>query len=267
MFTILKVWWYALDLQNGHPRVRRGAVEALGTLRHPRAVELLIRALGDADFGVSRAAAEALGNLGDQRGVGPLVGVLQSQWDAQRMLTQTLTQLLPKDMRSDPVFIKNLCSDPSSLDPRLLKAMGDLEFEHGLVRRAAAEALGRLGDALAVQPLTIALGDGNSGVRCAAAAALERLGEVKWQPLIKGDMEDFVRLTAAGNPCGFGSLVKALGDRFGKVRRAAAEALGQLGDRRAFEPLVKALADEDGEVRWCVTRALGQLGDRARLSH
>jgi HEAT repeat protein len=45
------------------------------------------------------------------------------------------------------------------------------------------------------------------------------------------------------------------------VRRAAAGALGQLGDARAVEPLLKRLKDEDESVRREVLLALGKIGD------
>ncbi len=46
------------------------------------------------------------------------------------------------------------------------------------------------------------------------------------------------------------------------VRAAAAEALGRLGDRGAVEPLLHRLAfDASGDVRWAAAAALGELGD------
>jgi hypothetical protein len=47
------------------------------------------------------------------------------------------------------------------------------------------------------------------------------------------------------------------------VRRAAAEALGQIGSEAATEALTDALADEDLSVRWAAARALGQIGSEA----
>ena len=46
-----------------------------------------------------------------------------------------------------------------------------------------------------------------------------------------------------------------------RKRRAAAEALGQLGDKRAVEPLIAALQDDVENVRQAAAEALGQLGD------
>jgi len=56
-------------------------------------------------------------------------------------------------------------------------------------------------------------------------------------------------------------LLVALNDADVEVRRAAIEALGQLGDVRAVEPLLVALNDADVEVRRAAIEALGQLGD------
>ncbi|HHW42034.1 MAG TPA: HEAT repeat domain-containing protein [Syntrophomonadaceae bacterium] len=45
------------------------------------------------------------------------------------------------------------------------------------------------------------------------------------------------------------------------VRRAAAEAPGRIGDRRAVEPLKKvASKDEDKRVRWTGATALAKVG-------
>jgi hypothetical protein len=56
--------------------VRRAAAEALGKLGDPQAVPALIQALGDSDVGVRRAAAEALGKIGDPQAVPALIQAL-----------------------------------------------------------------------------------------------------------------------------------------------------------------------------------------------
>jgi hypothetical protein len=58
----------------------------------------------------------------------------------------------------------------------LIAALSD---QSKIVRKAAAEALGKIGDARAVEPLIAALRDQSEFVREAAAEALDRLG---WQP-------------------------------------------------------------------------------------
>ncbi|HEX9697363.1 MAG TPA: HEAT repeat domain-containing protein [Actinomycetota bacterium] len=56
-------------------------------------------------------------------------------------------------------------------------------------------------------------------------------------------------------------LIKALGHKKrSDLRRAAAEALGKLGDARAVEPLIAALADKSGPARETAAEALNRLG-------
>ena len=60
-------------------------------------------------------------------------------------------------------------------------------------------------------------------------------------------------------------LIKALRDKNKIVRKNAAEALGEIGDKRASEPLVTALEDDDGTVRQYAAEALGKIGDNQAL--
>ena len=45
-------------------------------------------------------------------------------------------------------------------------------------------------------------------------------------------------------------------------RWRAADALGEMGDRRALQPLIRALSDEYVDVRWKAARALGIIDER-----
>jgi HEAT repeat protein len=137
-------------------------------------------------------------------------------------------------------------------------------------RVAAADALGKLGDPRAVEPLVSALGDDRAGVRCAAAEALGKLSDTRAiEPLIKalGDGDYDVRGAAAGALGKLGdaraieSLISALGDGENGVRRAAADALGKLGDKRAVDSLVRALADREAPVRRAAVESLAGIGD------
>jgi len=152
--------------------------------------------------------------------------------------------------------------------PALLQALGD-EAED--VRKAAARALGRIGDRQAVPPLIQALGDEDEDVRSAAAKALGRIGDPRAVPVLiqaLGDGDEDVRKAAAEALGGIGdrqavpALLQALGDENWRVRSAAAEALGRIGDRRAVPSLLQALGDRDRRVRWAAAEALGRIGDR-----
>ena len=70
--------------QDESPEVRKAAARALGSLGDRAAVEPLIAALADGGAGVLNAAARSLGLLGDRRAVQPLTAVLEDLPEAAR---------------------------------------------------------------------------------------------------------------------------------------------------------------------------------------
>lgn len=56
-------------------------------------------------------------------------------------------------------------------------------------------------------------------------------------------------------------LIKALECEDRNIRRYAAGALGEVGDKSAIETLIQALKDEKWDVRWKAAEALGLIGD------
>jgi len=161
----------------------------------------------------------------------------------------------------------------------LIRALKDEDY---WVRWRAAESLGRIGDKRAVEPLIEILNDTNYMVQTEVAWALrqirepavkplikalkdevsdvrmraaEALGKIAWQPkddiekayylIAKKQWEELVKL---GKPA-VEPLIEALKDKDKYVRSKVAEALGNIGDRRAVEPLIEALIDKDEDVR------------------
>ncbi|MCX8067326.1 MAG: HEAT repeat domain-containing protein, partial [Anaerolineae bacterium] len=145
--------------------------------------------------------------------------------------------------------------------PGLLEALRDAD-----VRRAAAEALGRIGDPRAVPGLLKALRDADAEVRWAAAEALGRVGAPAVPGLLEvlRDADAGVRRAAAealgriGDPQAIPGLLEALRDADPRVRRAAAEALGRIG-APALPSLLEALRDADWWVRRAAAKALGEI--------
>ena len=127
-----------------------------------------------------------------------------------------------------------------SLQESLRAALQDEEAD---VRRAAAMALARLGDEVAVDALIGALVDPDPGVRRDAIYGL-------------GDIED---------PRSVQPLIGLLGDTDADIRRAAAWALGELEDPQAVGPLTALLQDEDAQVRRDAIQALGEIEDPSAL--
>jgi HEAT repeat protein len=149
----------------------------------------------------------------------------------------------------------------------LLKALG--YPGDAVIRTDAAEALGRLGDPQAVEPLLAALGNEHEiAVRRALVVALGDLQDPRAVDALADLARDdyyfygeaaFRALVAIGPPS-FDALVAALGDGGADVRAAAATSLGAIGDHRAVEPLLATLRDSKASTRQGAAEALDRLG-------
>jgi len=133
----------------------------------------------------------------------------------------------------------------------------------------AAEALGEIGDILAIEPLITALTHNElSGVRWKAAEALSKIGAPAVDALVGAlrHIDDDVRWKAAialgeiGDQRAIGPLISLLCDEDRFVKSRAAYALGLIGEP-AVEPLIFALRDGDGNLRWGAAIALGKIRD------
>jgi HEAT repeat protein len=132
-------------------------------------------------------------------------------------------------------------ADPATIDA-LVKALKDADAG---VREAAAESLGRLGDARGQEGLMAAASDSDVRVRTAAVEALAALEDPRSIPVY----------------------AKALKDSSAGVRRAAAEALAAMDDApQTVEPLVSALGDTDVHVRLAAVQGLSARKDKRALS-
>ncbi len=107
------------------------------------------------------------------------------------------------------------------------------------VKVGAAEALGKIGNAGAVDSLLAVLEHDDDEVRMFAAIALGKIGDSR-----------------AVDP-----LIATLGDRHHEVRGSAALALGLLRDSRAVDPLMNLSADPFEEVRRAAEEALDNISE------
>jgi HEAT repeat protein len=138
----------------------------------------------------------------------------------------------------------------------------------GDVRQAAVTALMFFSGAVSADHFVSLLKDPHAGVRWQAGKALEALG---WQP--SSDTQRVLRAVATGQfstAAGVGAaaidpLIAALKDEHSGNRRAAIEALSQMGDDRVLKPLILALKDADASVRVAAVEALGRLRELRAL--
>lgn len=278
--------------------VRKAAATALGEIGDVQAVRPLVGTLKDTDRDVCQVAAEALGKIGDAQAVEPLVAMLGNK-SIRQVAAQALAQLNWQPDRNEVGAIYWIAQDKwdkcaeigvpavapllgaivdnyhrahshvvgalgkigaAAADP-LTAALKDAD-EH--VREVAAEALGQIASAQAVEPLLAALNDIDKGVRTAAARSLSTLG---WQPGrdVTGAtywiaMREWEKAAEIGMPA-VAPLIAALelfreGDyEHGKI----AEIILHLSDPQFIEPLVVALKTKSFRVRKTVAATLDNL--------
>ena len=154
--------------------------------------------------------------------------------------------------------------DASSVDP----LVAVLKDSNKYLRQRATTALGEIGDARSMEPLIAMLRDGDEEIRKHAAEALEKIG---WQPrqdidgasywAAKQEWKTCIQI----GPAAVEPLIAALKDSHWVVRQNAAVALREIGDARAVEPLITALDDEIKHVRQDAARALLALYQSQKL--
>ena len=129
------------------------------------------------------------------------------------------------------------------------REIADLSNPNAGIRYRTCVALGRLGDARAVVPLTKALKDPEAEVRSWCAFALRAIAA-------STDSPDLI--------AALGPLVGALGDKEAEVRGAAAGALGGIVAKKVVEPLTALQKDPDSGVALDAEMALGLIRGEGR---
>ena len=128
-------------------QVREVVAKALGEIASDKAVEPLIKALGDKDLKVYNAAAKALGDIASDK----TVDLLLRHWEIK---IGKVAKWQPMCWGGGGGGGGEIGSD--KVVKLLIEALGVEDWE---VRKAAAEALGTVGSDEAVEPLIKALGD------------------------------------------------------------------------------------------------------------
>jgi HEAT repeat protein len=208
------------------------------------------------------------------------------------MQALTVRNQVPEEAMTDDEFRTKLSAMlnlvPSESRPNLQRSLdiladrGVTSFESALaivrdqqaqpnLRTTACWILGRLADKRAVPGLLVAFRDQDPNLQWEAARALGILGGKRAaRPLIIAmqDAEGVETRRAAayalgwmGNEMAHEPLLETLANvnENPRVRAVAAEALANLGDTRAVKALLSASEDPDVEVRFWSAFALGQL--------
>lgn len=155
---------------------------------------------------------------------------------------------------------------------RLIEQMGAEDIE---TRRVAVVALGRIGDARAVEPLVRLLDDDERGLLVAATAALGRLSDRRaFESLLRllGDPDVSVRqgaigaLNSIGHPEMAGRVRTLLEDADPRVRESAVKIAGYFGYASCADALLDRCRDTDETVRAAALEHAAFLDDRRSVS-
>lgn len=228
--------------------VRLKAIEALGMIGDPLALDGLKQALADPDPHVSVQAAASLTRLGDGSGLPVLLKACTSEQAETRTLaigglariaTPPAVQAIRDLMTDDDATVRRVAY--TSLmwigSPETIEAgLAGLKDPSRTVRREVAHMLGVFRPAGVADALLETLqSDDSVSVRVTAGAALANIGDERALPI----------------------LLERLGPEYRDLERSgAASALGILGSQEATKPLTELLDDEDSRVRRAARLAL-----------
>ena len=234
-------------LDHYDPAIRAAAARVIDRLRVASAGEALIKAINDSSAPVRYAAMRALGGIREERAVQALTeqfnfyGKGEGAWSALEGLAR----------------IGHAASVP------LFKArLGDRD---AFLRRAAAEGLGRTGDASELATLEIGAGnDSSEMVRAAMAFALQKLGRNYIVRLVESMRSAKLAPQVAGYLLELGPpvaplLVTHLQDPNAAIRGNVAHVLGALGGETAAAALQPLVTDPDRDVAEAAARAIERL--------
>jgi len=215
-------------LKDKDDEVRIAACLALGLYKDPSTFdEITTVLLDDAKIEVRQAAAKALGYTQHPTALSYLMEALHDSywWYEREVAAGDLLHAIEK-------------MGAVAVEP-LIEALQDKE---GTVRKFAANLLGRIGDARAIEPLGMALYDLHHEVGKASAAALTKFGA----PALD-------------------ILIEALSHPEMWIRIHSIQALSTIKDARIASVLLQMLNDPEREVKKQVIQSLGEIKNASAL--
>jgi HEAT repeat protein len=251
-------------LPRAEGRNRLHLIQGLGRLGDREAVPVLMRSLEASKRAERIAAAVALAQIADPSAAVAVLKAADTDDVRQRRLITHAALEMAANLTDRPDVAARMYQG-------LWKTRDDPEERH--IRIAALWGLADVQGEEAMDHVAVAMGSEDLEIRAAAREiALSTAGEQVtqwWVDRIEG-AEPAARagilamLSSRGDPAAQPAVRRALGDPSPKVRLAAIEAAGVLGDAATVSPLVARLEEAtSGEERQAVRDALARLEDAA----
>ncbi len=237
-------------LSDAGPELAVEVIGALGKIGDAAALDGIVEAMRRLSVPeVERAAVRAIGEIGDEKGVAPLMELMDSGREGlveaiaeamgrirSKLCIPTLTDLLSHaDVGIRKLAVEGLgaIEDPSCIEA--VARLGGDPAES--VREAAARALGRIDTVDSIAPLLRFLADPDERVSEAAVESLLAIGREAVEPVV--------------------ARFRECDDSM--VRRRLVTVMGRSGDVRCIEPLLHAVEDVPRQERSLILDALVQL--------
>lgn len=286
----LEVWLEAV--KDNNPYVQIYAARELGKSKSPAANDALCNVLHVEDMEVRIEVVKALGQIGDEQVIGPLLDALPGAPGDMKLESAVGTALAKFGEPAVKVLLERIDSfdenrrrmvglairelDPEKTGPLLLEC---LKSEHWQVRGAAVDALARLKTPESLRVVIDAVEDPNSNVRFMAARMLGELAGNKSAGAIRAillkmagnDPNAKVRDNALWTLYSFpgiptfdywSTLEAALDDESPRVRATAASSCVKYPNVRFAARLKELLNDPSVSVRAESAAALGHINAR-----
>lgn len=227
------------DLNDPDDTIRRHAADALGEIGDDRAVDALVAALNDSERSVRRQAAQALGKIGDPRAVDPLIMV----WK-QDLVDDSVVDVLVNigDPRVVEVAVIAGCSKPFAQE--IIRDFGTgaaevwislLSNESETIRSQAVHCL------YETEIIETIVGDDATMVVNSLIEIIPEMEDDQWRNTQELSRALLERL----GPSAVGPLIAALEGEDESLWFPAAYSLGKIGGAEAAEALVSALESSD----------------------
>ncbi len=259
-------------LSDDDEEVRRGAAIALGCIGDSRAVKPLLNALEDQKKYVQIEAAAALAAMRDEHALDPLISASRDKdWVISKRAIISLGKMgipaidpliaLLKDDKHDAVEALVIIGTPAV--GSLITTLNEGNFYEKI---GAAEALGKIGDNRAVEPLISILKGKDWSMSRYAARALKDLGWIPTTPeesaLYYIANENWAKGVTFGSVA-LDPLISTFQNGIGEVKKSAILSMGQIQDPRSAEVLISYLKEGEVELKKSVINALVTIGNPA----
>lgn len=279
-------------LDHDNPMLRRLAIDTLGAIPDPAAMDYLLAELDDPDVASQQSAMNAISALVEAfpstqaEVLGKIRRLLQSSSVPAKLNSLSVYVTIQGEGYHDELLLASKDSDPV-IRQKAVSLMGkfsedqfgdqvvlSLADESTAVRLAAITSVVHLRPEKGLEPLISALEDHDIWIRTAAAQAL---GEYRHQdalaPLVRHLHSDLAPIRIAviealgkfENPTVKKVLFDCLREDDLEIRRAAMLALARVPGMDVFEALAVLLTDLDWRIRAAAVTAIGHRGQRDAL--